>query len=152
MKTNGLRPSLLLRLGEDEVEGLLGASLILLVLILLFDLDLLGVGDVKKEIRKADLLLSLLGCILENLLAVLLDVFAGHAGILHLLRETAEESFGLTLDERGRLGDGGYRTDDAKVFACGDLRRGASLVVWAIAEGRACARAVDAFLEGYTNL
>ena len=62
------------------------------------------------------------------------------------------EAFGLGLDARGRLGDDGYHTSDPKVFACGDLRRGASLVVWAIAEGRACARAVDASLEGYSNL
>ena len=40
----------------------------------------------------------------------------------------------------------------SKVFACGDMRRGASLVVWAIAEGRACARSADEYLEGYTNL
>lgn len=61
-------------------------------------------------------------------------------------------AFGLALDERGRLGDGEYRTADPKLFACGDIRRGASLVVWAIAEGRACARVVDEALEGYTNL
>ena len=61
-------------------------------------------------------------------------------------------AFGLVLDGRGRLGDGDFRTDDPKVFACGDMRRGASLVVWAIAEGRECARAVDQALEGYTNL
>ena len=42
--------------------------------------------------------------------------------------------------------------DEAKVFACGDMRLGASLVVWAIREGRECARAVDQALEGYTNL
>ena len=65
---------------------------------------------------------------------------------------SAAEAFGLALDERGRLGGGDCRTPDPKVFACGDMRRGASLVVWAIAEGRACARAVDAFLEEYTNL
>ena len=65
---------------------------------------------------------------------------------------SAVSPFGLMLDERGRLGDGGFRTIDPKIFACGDLRRGASLVVWAIAEGRACARAVDDYLEGYTNL
>ena len=61
-------------------------------------------------------------------------------------------AFGLALDEKGRLGDGQFRTADPKVFACGDMRRGASLVVWAIAEGRACARAVDLALEGYTYL
>ena len=52
----------------------------------------------------------------------------------------------------GRLGDEDYRTDDPKIFACGDMRRGASLVVWAIREGRECARVVDKALEGYTNL
>ena len=62
------------------------------------------------------------------------------------------KAFGLTLNERGRLGGEDYRTAEPKVFACGDLRRGASLVVWAIAEGRECAKAVDAALEGYTNL
>lgn len=65
---------------------------------------------------------------------------------------SAAAAFGLTLDDRGRLGDGAYRTGDPKVFACGDLRRGASLVVRAIAEGRACARSIDEALEGYTNL
>ena len=65
---------------------------------------------------------------------------------------SAAEAFGLTLDGRSRLGSEAYRTSDPTVFACGDLRRGASLVVWAIAEGRACALAVDAYLEGYSNL
>ena len=62
------------------------------------------------------------------------------------------EAFGLALDGLGRLGGEDYRTADPKVFACGDMRRGASLVVWAIAEGRACAKAVDEALEGYSNL
>jgi len=46
----------------------------------------------------------------------------------------------------------GYATSVEKVFCCGDMRRGASLVVWAIAEGRACAKEVDAFLMDYTNM
>ena len=62
------------------------------------------------------------------------------------------ETFGLKLNEHGQLGNENYRTMKPKVFACGDLRRGASLVVWAIAEGRACARIVDKSLEGYSNL
>ena len=61
-------------------------------------------------------------------------------------------AFGLTLDERGRLGDSRFRTANEKVFAAGDMRRGATLVASAIAEGRACARAVDEYLEGYTNM
>jgi glutamate synthase (NADPH) small chain len=45
-----------------------------------------------------------------------------------------------------------YRTSVDKVFAAGDMRRGQSLVVWAIREGRQCARAVDEFLMGSTTL
>ena len=48
--------------------------------------------------------------------------------------------------------EGRYATGSEKVFAAGDMRRGQSLVVWAIAEGRAVAREVDEFLMGYTNL
>ena len=61
-------------------------------------------------------------------------------------------AFGLELDEKGRLGDGKHHTADPKIFTAGDMRRGASLVAAAIAEGRECAKAVDEFLEGYTNL
>ncbi|MBR6114011.1 MAG: glutamate synthase subunit beta [Oscillospiraceae bacterium] len=80
--------------------------------------------------------------------AELLLTAAGFSGA----EPTAASAFGLALDAKGRLGDADYRTADPKVFACGDMRRGASLVVWAIAEGRACARAVDTALEGYSNL
>ena len=45
-----------------------------------------------------------------------------------------------------------YRTNVDKVFAAGDIRRGQSLVVWAIREGRQCARAVDEFLMGASEL
>ncbi len=45
-----------------------------------------------------------------------------------------------------------YKTSEPKIFACGDMRRGQSLVVWAIREGRQCARAVDEFLMGTTSL
>lgn len=46
---------------------------------------------------------------------------------------------------------GGYATNVPKVFAAGDMRRGQSLVVWAIQEGRAAAHEVDTFLMGYSN-
>ena len=49
-------------------------------------------------------------------------------------------------------GRGCYSTSVAKVFAAGDMRRGQSLVVWAIREGRQCARAVDEFLMGSSEL
>jgi glutamate synthase (NADPH/NADH) small chain len=45
-----------------------------------------------------------------------------------------------------------YQTSEPKVFSAGDMRRGQSLVVWAIREGRLCARAIDQFLMGTTNL
>ena len=46
----------------------------------------------------------------------------------------------------------GYAANADKVFAAGDMRRGQSLVVWAIAEGRSAAAEVDRYLTGYTNL
>jgi glutamate synthase (NADPH/NADH) small chain len=58
------------------------------------------------------------------------------------------------LDPRGNVAANtkDYQTSTPKVFACGDMRRGQSLVVWAIREGRQCARAVDEFLMGSTSL
>ena len=49
-------------------------------------------------------------------------------------------------------GKGAYATSVPKVFAAGDMRRGQSLVVWAIREGRQCARSVDEFLTGFSEL
>ena len=67
------------------------------------------------------------------------------------------ESFGIDKDARGnaRASDafiGGYATNMPKVFVAGDIRRGQSLVVWAIREGRQAARAVDEFLMGCSDL
>ena len=67
------------------------------------------------------------------------------------------DAFGVEKDARGNAkattdGEGCYVTSKPKVFAAGDMRRGQSLVVWAIREGRQCARAVDEFLMGSTNL
>ncbi len=67
------------------------------------------------------------------------------------------DEFGVEKDSRGNAkaateGKGSYVTSAAKVFAAGDLRRGQSLVVWAIREGRQCARAVDEFLMGSSDL
>jgi glutamate synthase (NADPH/NADH) small chain len=59
----------------------------------------------------------------------------------------------LEMDARGNVKtDGNYMTSAAGVFAAGDLRRGQSLVVWAIHEGREAARAVDKFLMGVSHL
>ena len=67
------------------------------------------------------------------------------------------EEFGVARDARGNAqapteGTGAYATSVPKVFAAGDMRRGQSLVVWAIREGRQCARAVDEFLMGFSEL
>ena len=63
------------------------------------------------------------------------------------------EAFGLTLDGHMNVATqaDGYRTGNDRVFAAGDMRRGQSLVVWAIAEGREAAREVDESLMGYSN-
>lgn len=67
------------------------------------------------------------------------------------------DAFGVEKDNRGNAkattdGEGCYKTTKDKVFAAGDMRRGQSLVVWAIREGRQCARAVDEFLMGSSTL
>jgi glutamate synthase (NADPH/NADH) small chain len=67
------------------------------------------------------------------------------------------EALGVERDNRGNAraetdGSGSYLTSVPKVFAAGDMRRGQSLVVWAIREGRQCARAVDEFLMGTSAL
>ncbi len=67
------------------------------------------------------------------------------------------EAFGVDKDARGNAkaatdGERSYATNVAKVFAAGDMRRGQSLVVWAIREGRQAARAVDEFLMGASTL
>jgi glutamate synthase (NADPH/NADH) small chain len=70
---------------------------------------------------------------------------------------TVLDAFGVEKDVRGNAKAGtdperGYRTNVDKVFAAGDIRRGQSLVVWAIREGRQAARAVDEFLMGRSDL
>jgi glutamate synthase (NADPH/NADH) small chain len=71
--------------------------------------------------------------------------------------QTILEGFGVDKDARGNARattdfHGGYATNVPKVFAAGDIRRGQSLVVWAIREGRQAARAVDEFLMGFSDL
>jgi glutamate synthase (NADPH/NADH) small chain len=60
----------------------------------------------------------------------------------------------VELDPRGNVkaADADYQTSSERIFACGDMRRGQSLVVWAIREGRQCARAVDEYLMGSSEL
>jgi len=86
----------------------------------------------------------------QELPCQLLLIAAGFVGTQSYI----SQAFGLEVDDRGNLsaGDSNYRTSVSGIFAAGDTRRGQSLVVWAIAEGRGCARAVDEYLMGYSYL
>ena len=75
-------------------------------------------------------------------------------GFVHPRHNGLVEQSGVALDPRKnvRANTADYKTSVQKIFACGDMRRGQSLVVWAIREGRQCARAVDEFLMGASEL
>jgi glutamate synthase (NADPH/NADH) small chain len=73
-------------------------------------------------------------------------------GFLHTQRKGLVEELGLALDERGNIKCNNYQSNIDKVFAAGDARRGQSLVVWAISEGREAAKAVDTYLMGSSML
>ncbi|UZR30158.1 glutamate synthase subunit beta [Methylococcus mesophilus] len=75
-------------------------------------------------------------------------------GFVHPVQEGLLQEAGVRLDERGNVQADiqSYRTSVDKIFAAGDMRRGQSLVVWAIREGRQAARAVDEFLMGRSDL
>ena len=67
--------------------------------------------------------------------------------------KTVPEQFGLTYDERGNIkAENGYQTAKQNIFAAGDVRRGQSLIVWAISEGREAAHQVDTYLMGHSTL
>jgi glutamate synthase (NADPH/NADH) small chain len=69
-------------------------------------------------------------------------------GFLHPQHEGLVAQLGVELDARGNVADQDFATSVPGVFACGDARRGQSLIVWAIAEGRQAARSVDSYLQG----
>ena len=75
-------------------------------------------------------------------------------GFVHPVHEGMLQELGVDLDPRGNVqaDTEQYQTSIEKVFSAGDMRRGQSLVVWAIREGRQCARAVDEFLMGSSDL
>jgi glutamate synthase (NADPH/NADH) small chain len=86
----------------------------------------------------------------EELPVDLVLLAIGFEGVEHM---PLLDDLGLTLSRRGTLSCGAdWQTSAEAVFVCGDAHRGASLVVWAIAEGRSVAHAVDAFLTGHSDL
>ncbi|MFB0946365.1 MAG: FAD-dependent oxidoreductase, partial [Spirosomataceae bacterium] len=74
------------------------------------------------------------------------------AGFLHPEKKGLIEELELELDGRGNIQAQNYQTSKSNIFAAGDMRRGQSLVVWAISEGREAARAVDEYLMGSSML
>ena len=80
----------------------------------------------------------------------LLIIAAGFVGF----EDYVKEAFNIETTSRNTVltKEGSYQTSNDKVFACGDMHKGQSLVVWAIDEGRRCAKEVDEYLMGYTNL
>jgi glutamate synthase (NADPH/NADH) small chain len=75
-------------------------------------------------------------------------------GFVHPVHDGMVRELDIALDARGnvRADERAYQTSRQKIFAAGDMRRGQSLVVWAIREGRQAAHAVDNFLMGHTDL
>lgn len=75
-------------------------------------------------------------------------------GFLHPQQEGLLQDAGVEVDERGNVKalEKDYQTNIPRIFSCGDMRRGQSLVVWAISEGRECARKVDEYLVGSSLL
>ena len=80
----------------------------------------------------------------------LLIIAAGFVGF----EDYVKEAFNIETTSRNTVltKEGSYQTSNDKIFTCGDMHKGQSLVVWAIDEGRRCAKEVDEFLMGYTNL
>ncbi|MGK6352304.1 glutamate synthase subunit beta [Parapedobacter sp. DT-150] len=75
-------------------------------------------------------------------------------GFVHPQHDGLLQQLGVELDERGNVKakEGEYQTSAERIFVAGDMRRGQSLVVWAISEGRECARKVDEYLIGHSEL
>ncbi len=73
-------------------------------------------------------------------------------GFLHPQHTGLLNQLGVDYDDRGNVKCINYQTSVGGIFSAGDMRRGQSLVVWAISEGREAARAVDQYLMGHTTL
>ena len=86
----------------------------------------------------------------ETLPCEMILIAAGFKGA----NDYVAQAFGLDSTARHTVATApnGYQTANPQIFAAGDMRRGQSLVVWAIAEGRECAKEVDRYLMGYTNM
>ena len=81
------------------------------------------------------------------------DLVVLAVGFLHPEHEGMLSDLGVKLDKRGNVETGnGYKSSVEKVFAAGDMRRGQSLIVWAVSEGRKAAAEIDEYLMGKSSL
>ncbi len=117
------------------------------------------IGDEKGNVKGlliGDIVLELVDGKMKQLIKnereIPCDLALIAAGFLHPQHTGMLADLGLELDERGNVRTENYQTSNEKVFAAGDMRRGQSLVVWAISEGREAARAADIYLEGSSLL
>ncbi|MFT4031373.1 MAG: glutamate synthase subunit beta [Siphonobacter sp.] len=120
--------------------------------------EFIGDGEKLTHVRIADLVMDVVNGkaqqVEKNERVIDCDLALIAAGFLHpqregLLAQLAEK--GMTFDTRGNVQAENYQTEIDKVFVAGDMRRGQSLVVWAISEGREAARAADLYLNGGTS-
>jgi glutamate synthase (NADPH) small chain len=113
-----------------------------------------GLDSVRVEWRTSNDGRPLLEEVPDSDFEIKADLVLLAMGFVHPVKTGAVAELGLALDPRGNLkaDTNNYRTSLDKVFGCGDARRGQSLVVWAIREGRQCARAVDEYLMGSSDL
>ncbi len=105
------------------------------------------IGDIAFEMKDGKM-----SQVIKNEREIPADLVLIAAGFLHPQHKGMLEELELELDERGNVKANNYQTSNAKVFVAGDMRRGQSLVVWAISEGREAARAADIYLEGASAL
>lgn len=115
------------------------------------ELEALIIGDIGYEMSEGKM-----EQIVTNLRKIPCDLALIAAGFLHTDHQGLFEQLktvGVQSDERGNLvANAAYQSDNENVFIAGDARRGQSLVVWAISEGREAARNIDLFLMGKTSL
>jgi glutamate synthase (NADPH/NADH) small chain len=115
------------------------------------ELEALLIGDIVYNMKEGKMEQEVI-----NLRKIPCDLALIAAGFLHTDHGSLFDqlvAIGVNSDERGNLlANSAYQSDNEKVFIAGDARRGQSLVVWAISEGREAARNIDLFLMGKTNL
>jgi glutamate synthase (NADPH) small chain len=113
-----------------------------------------GLSSVRAEWRTSNDGRPLMEEVPDSNFEIKADLVLLAMGFVHPVKTGALEELGLALDPRGNIkaDTNNYRSSVDKVFGCGDARRGQSLVVWAIREGRQCARAVDEYLMGTSDL